>query len=160
MILIDSGLDTGVFSPSSTQSQLPDGMTESGYIVEMDNRLGQLVDVTRSPIQPEVIDDDNIAIYTLDSTSDINFVVPNHDPQGATQQVIVGYRFNSLKFMIQSSLNLRQSDFYFNKFGGTDNMARKGGGNSPIRFIDTLIKVTGIDTGYSLEIPVRYVKLQ
>ena len=160
MILIDTGLDTEQFSPSSTQSQLPDGMTETGYIVEMDNRLGNLLDVTRTPIQPEVVDDDNVAIYTLDSTSDINFVVQNHDPQGATQQVIKGYRFNSLKFMIQSSLNLRQGNFYFDKFGSTGQMLGKDGTQKNIRFIDTLIKVTGIDTGYSLEIPVRYVKLQ
>jgi hypothetical protein len=62
--------------------------------------------------------------------------------------------------MIQSSLNLRQGNFYFDKFGSTDTMLGKDGLQKNIRFIDTLIKVTGIDTGYSLEIPVRYVKLQ
>jgi len=161
MILIDSGLNTGEFPPNSTQSQLPDGMNETGYIIEMDNRLGQLIDENRAPIQPEIIDDDNIAIYTLDSTSDSNFVVDNHDPQGQTNQVIEGYRFKSLRFKIQSSLNLRQSNFYFDKFGGTATMADKGAGASNnARFIDTIIKVTGIDTGYSLEIPVRYVKLK
>ena len=40
-------------------------------------------------------------------------------------------------------------------------MADKGAGiTSNVFFIDTIIKVTGIDTGYSLEIPVRYVKLK
>ena len=40
-------------------------------------------------------------------------------------------------------------------------MADRGAGaSSNVYYIDTLIKVTGIDTGYSLEIPVRYVKLK
>tara|TARA_Y100000593_G_scaffold94720_1_gene195385 strand:- start:5164 stop:6132 length:969 start_codon:yes stop_codon:yes gene_type:complete len=161
MILVDSGLDTNVFTPSSTQSQLPDGMTETGYIIEMDHRLGNLLDENRNAATPEVVDDDNIAIYTLDATSDSNFVVQNHDPQGQSQQVIQGYRFKSLRFKIGTSLHLRQSDYYFNKFGGTTSMATKGGsGTNNVLYIDTLIKVTGIDTGYSLEIPVRYVKLK
>ena len=148
-------------SPNSSAQQLPDGMNETGYIIEMDNRLGQLIDENRGTIQPEVVDDDNIAIYTLDATSDTTFVVDNHDPQGQTNQVIEGYRFKSLRFKIQSSINLRQSNFYFDKFGGTTTMADKGAGaSSNARFIDTIIKVTGIDTGYSLEIPVRYVKLK
>lgn len=162
MILIDSGLDTGEFPASSTQSQLPDGMSETGYIVEMDNRLGTLLDQNRAAIQPEIVDDDNIAIYTLDATSDSNFVVDNHEPQGSSNQVIEGYRFKSLRLKIQSSLNLRQSNFYFNKFGGTTSMMDKSGttGTNNAYYIDTIIKVTGIDTGYSLELPVRYVKLK
>jgi hypothetical protein len=159
MILIDSGLDTDVFPPSTTISQLPDGMTETGYIIEMDNRLGQLINENREPVQPEIIDDDNMAIYTLDSASDSTFVVDNHDRTGQTNQVIQGYRFKSLRIKIQSSINLRQSNYYFNKFGGTSQLARKAGGTSDVRHIDTLIKITGIDTGYSLEIPIRYVKL-
>ena len=162
MILIDSGLDTGEFPPSSTLSQLPDGMNETGYIIEMDNRLGTLIDQNRAAIQPEIVDDDNIAIYTLDATSDSNFVVDNHEPQGNNNQTIEGYRFKSLRFKIQSSLNLRQSNFYFNKFGGTTSMMDKSGttGTNNVYYIDTLIKVTGIDTGYSIEIPIRYIKLK
>ena len=160
MILIDSGLDTNVFPPSTTISQLPDGMNETGYIIEMDNRLGQLIDENRRPVQPEIIDDDNMAIYTLDSATNPTFVVDNHDMTGQTNQVIQGYRFKSLRLKIQSSINLRQSDYYFNKFGGESQLAKKAGGTSNVRHIDTLIKITGIDTGYSLEIPIRYVKLK
>lgn len=160
MILIDSGLNTNVFPPSTTVSQLPDGMNETGYIIEMDNRLGQLIDENRQPVQPEVIDDDNMAIYTLDAASNGTFVVDNHDMTGQTNQVIEGYRFKSLRLKIQSSINLRQSNYYFNKFGGSSQLAKKAGGTSDVHHIDTLIKITGIDTGYSLEIPIRYVKLK
>lgn len=29
---------------------------------------------------------------------------------------------------------------------------------TPIRYIDTIIKITGATTGYSIDVPVRYVK--
>ena len=40
-------------------------------------------------------------------------------------------------------------------------MLNKGGSEvaNGTRFIDTLVKITGINTGYTLEIPVRFVKL-
>jgi hypothetical protein len=58
-----------------------------------------------------------------------------------------------------SSQNLRQSNFYFERFGGTTTMAKRVGGDRSVRFIDTLIKITGVTTGYSIDIPIRYVKV-
>ena len=77
-------------------------------------------------------------------------------------QVISGLRSTYLRFKIETTAELRQSNFYFDKFGSTTTMPNFGttGAANNARIIDTLIKVTGIKTGYTLDIPVRFVKLK
>jgi len=39
--------------------------------------------------------------------------------------------------------------------------SRTGGGdNTTVYFIDSIIRITGMNTGYSLDIPVRFVKFK
>jgi hypothetical protein len=38
-------------------------------------------------------------------------------------------------------------------------MASTSSGTQAVKFIDSIIKITGINTGYSINVPVRYVKL-
>ena len=38
-------------------------------------------------------------------------------------------------------------------------MLNYGGAQSNVKFIDTVVRVVGVSTGYSLDIPVRFVKL-
>ena len=62
-IRIDAGVDSTAVPPSTP---LPGFLRESGYMIEIDNRLGHIVakqgDVT---LNPATIDDDNIAQYIL-----------------------------------------------------------------------------------------------
>ena len=44
----------------------------------------------------------------------------------------------------------------FSAFSVSDN---KGGTTSTVKTIDTLVKVTGLNTGYSVDLPVRFAKL-
>ena len=68
---------------------------------------------------------------------------------------------------IGSSLELRTSDYLFTKLGTLAtvilaNDATADGGTSlgagTYRFIDSTLRVSGINTGYSIDIPVRFVK--
>ena len=81
-----------------------------------------------------------------------------------TKEVIRGPRGTSLRLMIQSSLDLNTSTFLFTKLGSTEaaNDSSSGAMNLSIatRFIDTIMQVQGVTTGYRIDVPVRFVKKQ
>jgi hypothetical protein len=64
-----------------------------------------------------------------------------------------------LWFSIGSSLSLQQNTYLFNLLGSDGTMASTSSGTQAVKFIDSIIKITGINTGYSINVPVRYVKL-
>ena len=68
------------------------------------------------------------------------------------------------QLMIQSSLDLNTSTFLFTKLGSTEaaNDSSSGAMNLSIatRFIDTIMQVQGVTTGYRIDVPVRFVKKQ
>ena len=68
---------------------------------------------------------------------------------------INGPRGTRLKFRIGASLNLNGSTTLFTRFGGTSTV-----GSTAVYHIDTIVRVTGVTTGYSIDIPVRFIKKQ
>ena len=56
------------------------------------------------------------------------------------------------------SLNLNTSTYLFTQLGGESTLANRGGGTSTVYHIDTLVRITGVNTGYTVDIPVRFVK--
>tara|TARA_R110000824_G_scaffold314800_1_gene501687 strand:+ start:141 stop:344 length:204 start_codon:yes stop_codon:yes gene_type:complete len=66
-----------------------------------------------------------------------------------------------LGFKLRANPQLGQSDYLFDKIGGTDttNFQLRSAGTATVKFIDTIVRITGILYGYSLDIPVRIVKL-
>lgn len=160
-IYIEAGYDTTAVPVGSNPADVIDMGSENEYVIEMDGRLGHL-SWNGVKLNPDFTDDDFIDTYSIDNVNEPDFVVPNFEPLSiGGEHVIAGYRFMSLNFNIEPSSHLRNSDFYFQKFGGVTSMHQMNGslGTNNVRFIDTLIKVTNLDTGYSLEIPIRYIKL-
>ena len=156
-IRVDAGIDSVAVPPSTP---IPGFLRETGYMIEIDNRLGNIVsDDGTVSLNPATIDDDNIAQYIL-PTQNGKFVYNNQSQEQNATQCIAGSRSTYLKFKIQSSLNLRQSNFLFDQLGGTDTMDKYSGGTSDVKYIDTIVKVTGINTGYSVDVPIRFIKLQ
>ena len=166
-IRIDAGIDNDAVPPATNIADL--FLDETQYTVEIDSRLGSIVsrDGTVRPSASSV-DDDNIALYVLSAETDPDFIFTNTstDGSGAGGQVIAGARSTYLEFRIASSVNLRQSSFLFNRLGSS--VAEGAGGGLPgsdgsvpaYDFIDSLVKVTGLNTGYSVDLPIRFVKLQ
>ena len=75
-------------------------------------------------------------------------------------QVIEGPRGTFLEFKVASSLGLQQNTYLFNLLGTDGTMTNAAGSSSQnVKFIDSIIKVTGMNTGYSINVPVRYVKV-
>ena len=159
-IRIDTGLNTNQITPGNT-SQYPSFLKESQFLVQMDNRLGFITswDGKQIASQAAPVDGDGFATY-LFTAQDTLFVQSNNDTNVSTPtQVIKGPRGPMLWFSIGSSLSLQQNTYLFNLLGSDGTMASPSSSSQAVKLIDSIIKVTGINTGYSINVPVRYVKL-
>ena len=157
-IRVDSGIDNNAVPPATNIADL--FLDETQYSIELDNRLGSIISRDGSTrISPASVDDDNIALYVVSAETDPSFVYTNlNTDSNAADQVIEGARSTYLEFRIASSIDLRQSNFLFTRLGGTATVAQKTG-TGTVKIIDTLVKVTGLNTGYSVDLPVRFAKL-
>jgi len=152
-IRIDQGLDTTEISP---KQRLDADLIEDAYMVQMDNRFGSLATVTGDRIGADYVDKDNIAFYTVTRADGV--ISDNNDDSNSLTQTIAGPRGTRLEFKIRTSIHLNTSTFLYDQLGSQVNMTNKGGASVAIRAIDTRIRVTGLKTGYTINVPVRYVK--
>lgn len=157
-IRIDQGLDTTQVSP---RQNLDPDLIETEYMIQIDNRLGSIVSrdgVIRAV--PDSIDDDNIAYYTFSQGTDQQFVFVNTSTENSVNEVIAGPRGSILEFSIGASLELNTSTYLFSQLGSTTQLPNQTSGNTTTtKFIDSIVKVTGMTTGYSIDVPVRFVKI-
>ena len=157
-IRIDQGLDTTQVSP---RQNLDPDLVETEYMIQIDNRLGSIVSrdgVVRAV--PDSIDDDNIAYYSFSQGTDQQFVIVNTSTETSISEVINGPRGTILEFSIAASLELNTSTYLFTQLGSTTELPNQTEGDTTsTRFIDSIIKVTGMTTGYSIDVPVRFVKI-
>ena len=153
-IRVDQGLDTTEIPATFTID--PD-LVETQYIVEIDNRFGNLVSVSsNSPANVSYIDDDNVASYYFSLGTDTEYVMENTETQDVSTQVISGPRGTFLQFKIRASLELNTSTYLFEQLGSSA-VAWGSGGNTE-RHIDTNIRIMGATTGYTIDVPVRFIK--
>ena len=167
-IRVDQGLDTPEISPGF---QIDQDLYETQYMIEMDDRLGQLctggegTDVGNTQTY-SFLDDDNVASYYL-SDADASYVYNNDSigvidqadasqPSGANQ-VIRGPRGSYIQCGIRAKLELQTSTHLFNKFGSVDTANSMGMG-ATLQYIDTNLRITGVTTGYKIDVPIRYIK--
>lgn len=162
-IRIDQGLDTGAEGAAAeiSPSQSLGNMVETEYTVQMDSRLGHLATVNGDILTEDYIDDDHIAFYTVaqgDTTNQIVSLINDTDP-GGPNSAINGPRGTKLMFKIKSSMELQTSTFLFQRLGAETTLPnRSGSSSSNLYYIDTMIRITGIKTGQSMDVPVRFVK--
>jgi len=157
-IRVDQGLDTNQVSP---RQNLSAELVETDYMIQIDNRLGNIVSKdgnTRAVL--DYIEDDDIAYYTVSFGTDPDFVSQNTSTETSVDQTILGPRGTILEFTIGSSLELNTSNYLFTELGSTMSLPNQTSGNSTTtKFIDSNVKVTGQTTGYSVTIPIRFVKI-
>ena len=146
MIRVDQGIDSTEISPRQT---LDADLIEDSYMIQIDSRLGRLATVNGDVIPEEYIDDDGIAYYMMNGS----LVERITNERNSQNQTIAGPRGTRINFKIAASVDLNTSTFLFTELGGTSTLEGKS-----VRHIDAMIKVTGMKTGYTLSIPVRYVK--
>jgi hypothetical protein len=155
-IRLDQGLDTTEISPARALDPL---LLETQYSIEIDNRLGSIVERTDGvKASVSFVDDDSIATYYLSRGTDNEFVMDIQDTSENTSAgSIKGPRGTKLVFKVQSSLELNTSDYLFDTIGTTENITGKNGSVS-FKTIKSTIRVTGVNTGYRIDIPVKFVK--
>jgi len=161
----DQGLNSSELSRDEVISQ---DLLETQYFVQIDNRLGSLASSTGggqgvAPSQvsfnPTSIDDDNIATYVF--TSGDNSGVVSNIAVGAASD-IAGPRGTRVSLKMMGSLNVRTSTFLFNQLGTQGVTAITSGTKTlaaaDYKFIDSTLRISGVTTGYTLDIPIRFVK--
>ena len=182
-IVIETGIDT-LDIPAS--NGLSADLADNGFIVELDSRLGSLAPAvpvgttpggpgTTAPLQPSFIDDDGIASYIATAAGIVGDAIDNFTTQrGQGEQSVHrvrGPRGRTMTFSVIPHTNLKDSDYFFDRLGGTfagnsaNNLtgaptATNNGFDSgtTFKFIDTFVRVIGMTTGYTIDIPIRYVK--
>ena len=163
-IEIHQGLDTTEISPSV---RLDSDLIETGYIVQIDNRLGSIASEDGSAASVSFIDDDNIASYYFSLGPNPSYVEAIEVGGGKADESdipdvtpIKGPRGTKLMFKIQASVELQTSTFLFTQLGSTiASGIVNGTPPSNVKFIDTIVKVIGQTTGYRVDVPVRFAKV-
>jgi len=183
-IMVELGLDTLKISPSIN---LPIDLQENQFIVEMDDRLGQICYPSGmnagSAVPVSFVDDDQIASYYISANAglDVGLIrspldrrrgdgTNNNGDNVPTKHRIRGPRGKALQFKIRPSINLQTSTYLFEKLGSTITTAGSTGNNASdldgfnggtgFYYIDTFIRVTAATIGTSIDIPIRYIKKQ
>ena len=159
-IRLDQGLDTTAISPGAPLS--PD-LREDTFIIQMDNRLGELISspeggLTPTTKTPSNVDDDDIATYMISATSDTGFVSSIRSP-GSVGQVIAGPRGNMLQFCVRPKSNLAEGDHNFDLFGSAETgVTITDSSTTSVKYIDSFVTVYGASTGYTVQVPIRFFK--
>lgn len=146
-IRVDQGVDA---NGNLAIAQLTGDLLETQYRIQIDNRFGTLTSTAGSSLSVNFVDEDNMATYIVSQGSPIVSLISDLSAGGSS---INGRRGTRLDFRIKASLNLNGSDTLFTRLGGTSTV-----NGTSVKHIDTVVKVTGETTGYSIDIPVRYIK--
>ena len=137
-----------------------ESLIETSFIVEMDSRLGQIISTDGTVVPGFTVDDDLVATYTFTRTANDAFVFrPSQDQLKDSDTPVDGPIASYFQFKIRSSQDLRTSNFLFNRIGSTTSYATRTGTNTGVKFIDSIVRVTGRTTGYAIDIPVRFAKV-
>jgi hypothetical protein len=155
-IRVDSGID------SNNVTEIDESLIENQFIIEMDHRLGQLMSVDGREFPTPSVDDDYVATYTLTRTAGSSFIInPGQEGLKDSDTPIDGPVAASLQFKIRSSQDLRVSDFLFGRIGSTTSSDYVDANGDPetVKYIDSVVRVSGRTTGYSIDIPVRFAKV-
>jgi len=161
LIRTDQGLNTVELSDEAAISSK---LLETQYFIQLDNRLGSLMpSAGNTALSLSSVDDDNIATYivTLNQNGAGSARIVSRIAPGAASD-IDGPRGTRTELKIASSLNLKTSTFLFDQLGtvGTTNITSGdqtlASGN--YKFIDSTLRVSGVSTGYTVDISIRFVK--
>tara|TARA_B100000073_G_scaffold264172_1_gene223840 strand:+ start:2738 stop:3757 length:1020 start_codon:yes stop_codon:yes gene_type:complete len=184
-IAIDQGLETAGNPPRT--SDMPDDLIETAFLIRMDHRLLRLYGFdkesnpdngTYAQKANSFVDDDAIATYYISST-DASVVGPregtvrfslSQNPSASDLQAIeAAETFNGplgprLRISPKTSVQVQQSSALFDELGQVATEGFAGGirgtalASGTYKFIDTIINVVGVTTGYSIDIPIRIIK--
>tara|TARA_R100001509_G_scaffold94928_1_gene55062 strand:+ start:37954 stop:38838 length:885 start_codon:yes stop_codon:yes gene_type:complete len=147
-IVVDQGLNTDSLNASN---DIPPDLYEDSYSVQLDNRLLLLADGGETQ-DASFIDDDNIALYNISTPSNM---IEDKSGDTDTKNAISGPRGSRLKLGLRSSLDIQNSDYLFTRLGGETTVS-----GVDYYYIDTNMRITGLTTGYRVDLPLRILRLK
>tara|TARA_R110002060_G_scaffold24495_3_gene33283 strand:- start:2395 stop:3402 length:1008 start_codon:yes stop_codon:yes gene_type:complete len=179
MLMFDQGVDTRNEAISFLTNVNLATLVEQEYIVEVDSRLMKVVTPGGGDASESFIDDDYIASYVFTVTGDGEYFatsrgqsrIEGDSPFGAwgiLQQVPPaiegastigntnnGYLGTRFIFGIMPTTTVVGSNKYFTQLGGTETIPTTA---TTVKTINTMVRITGIITGYRVDIPIRIIK--
>lgn len=152
-ITIDQGIDNVAENPNNP---IKTDLRETQYLVEFDSRFASIADDTGVAKQYSYVDDDYMAAYYF-SLNDSNGMITDIGGGSTTDvknSVLLGSRGTRFTFSIAGGIsNLTANDYLFDKLGKPVTI-----NSISCKKISTTVRVTGLTTGYSLDIPIAIVK--
>ena len=174
-IALDQGMDTAGDPPRT--APMPGDLIESAFLIRMDHRLLRLSGFNGTSYERKAhsfVDDDSISSYLISAgdssvlgTSNRVSRLRNSDTEAAAraEEVFNGPLGPRFRFSLVTSESLQQSTALFDELGtaGSTTLVINATSGDNLtsgnyKFIDTIINVVGISSGYSMDIPVRIVK--
>lgn len=149
-ITFEQGLDTTELSP---RIQISNDLKETQYFIYIDSRLGEIITPRGIARQAEVsfIDDDKQALYLFSVGTTGEFIRDITNVDG--NSIIAGPRGTMFQFAIRANVNLNTSTFLFNRLGSTTTINAVS-----YQYIDTIARVVGGTTGFSVDLPIRFLR--
>ena len=187
-MILDQGLDSANLSLGYLNEIASEqALFETGYLVEVDNRLLTLTTPEQQGqlATPSFIDDDNIATYmfALGNQGGNSYFAEStggrggsatpafniEDGQNGRRTVnsaigptdSTGRLGSRLIFGLRASLNLQTTNTLFTELGGSESWEITPGVGTSLTafsFINTVIRITGFNTGYRVEVPLKLIK--
>ena len=174
-IAVDQGLETA--GNPSRLTPMPSDLIETAYLIRMDHRLLRLSGYNGVGYERKnytFIDDDSISSYYVTTGDSSVLGSGNRRSRLSSEQtadtaqaeeVFNGPLGPRLRFSLTTSDNLQQSSALFTELGSTGTSTLEINENTSddltsgnYMFIDTIINIVGVSSGYSMDIPVRIVK--
>jgi len=144
-------VDQGINNNRPSTVAMDSDLVETQYMIELDNRMASVATADGTPTPVSFVDDDNIASYYV--SLDDEYVYNNPVTGIDANQAINGPRGTYVQFKLRSSENLKSSTYLFTLLGSEFNID----GVAHL-YIDTTLRVTGVTTGYRIDIPIRFIK--
>ena len=172
-VCIDQGIDSSADGLNVTQDLDP-ALLETAFIVKVDHRLLRLQAYTGESnymdLTNQFIDDDAIATYYVIQGQEASPILGPRE-QNFRERSLISPGTTELD-LIKSyemfagplgnvSNSVQQSTSLFTELGSTGtNLTVRTGADAMAnyRYIDTIMSITGVTTGYSIDVPVRIVK--
>ena len=153
-VVVDQGLNTDAISASQP---IPSDLFETSYSIQLDNRLLSLTNGdSATPVDESFIDDDQIAMYTVDYVAGTKSgQVTEIEGVDVDNSSIAGPRGTRLLTGFKASIDVQTSTYLFTTLGGTVTVD-----SVPYYYIDTNVRITGLTTGYRIDVPLRLLKKQ
>ena len=151
-IVMDQGIKSNAIGDGSSVV-LDADLIETQFMIEIDNRFGNIWDGNgASQATPSFVDDDNVATYYISKST--NRAYFGKSGTSMSGDVLSGPRGNRLRFLVAPSVDLNSSTYLFTELGSTATLG------AAVRQIDTTVRITGVTTGYRVDLPIRFVKKQ